>query len=86
MKLNKKVLIKNNPLKISSPGQLKLHYSPGIPIRLNVKKVRNNEAFLLIKKKRTTSSNHYFLSKKSHFLSNIDDYSSFLELIIVFWL
>ena len=64
--LNKKVIINNNPSKISSPGQLKLHYSPGIPIRLNVKKVRNNEAFLLIKKKRTTSSNHYFLSKKGN--------------------
>ena len=29
--LNKKVIIKNNPSKISTPGQSKLHYSPGIP-------------------------------------------------------
>ena len=36
--LNKKIIINNNPSKISSPGQFKLHYSPGIPIRLNVKK------------------------------------------------
>ena len=36
--LNKKVTLNNNPLKIISPGQLKLHYSPGIPIRLNFKK------------------------------------------------
>ena len=50
--LDKKVVINNSPSKISSPGQLKLHYSPGIPIRLNVKKVKNNEAHLLIKKKR----------------------------------
>ena len=64
--LSKKVLISNNPSKISSPGQFKLHYSPGIPIRLNAKKVRNNEAYLLIKKKRTTNSNHYFLSKKGN--------------------
>ena len=27
-----------NPKKISAPGQLKLHYSPGLPIKLNVKK------------------------------------------------
>ncbi len=27
--LNKKMIIKNNPSKISSPGQFKLHYSPG---------------------------------------------------------
>ena len=36
--LNKKIQININPRKISFPGQLKLHYSPGIPIRLNVKK------------------------------------------------
>jgi L-threonylcarbamoyladenylate synthase len=62
--LNEKIIINNNPSKISSPGQLKLHYSPGIPIRLNVKKVKDNEAYLLIKKKRVINSNHYFLSKK----------------------
>ena len=51
--LNKKVLINNNPLKISSPGQFKLHYSPGIPVRLNVKKVKKGEAFLLMQKKKS---------------------------------
>ena len=48
--LNKKIILKTNPLKISSPGQFKLHYSPGIPIRLNVKKINKQEAYLLIKK------------------------------------
>ena len=62
--LDEKIIINNNPSKISSPGQLKLHYSPGIPIRLNVKKVKNGEAYLLIKEKRVTNSNYYFLSKK----------------------
>ena len=61
--LNKKVLINNNPLKISSPGQFKLHYSPGIPVRLNVKKVKKGEAFLLMQKKRIDKSNYFFLSK-----------------------
>ena len=64
--LNKKVVVNNNPSKVSSPGQFKLHYSPGIPIRLNVKKVRNNEAYLLIKKKKVTNSNYYFLSKRGN--------------------
>ena len=64
--LNKKVLINNNPTKISTPGQLKIHYSPGIPIRLNVKKIKNDEAYLLIKKKRETKSNYYYLSKKGN--------------------
>ena len=62
--LNKKILIDNNSKKISFPGQFKLHYSPGIPIRLNVKKIKQNEAFLLITKKKENKSNYYFLSKK----------------------
>lgn len=31
---------------ISSPGQLKKHYSPDIPIRLNVKSIKKNEVLL----------------------------------------
>ena len=62
--LKKKILININPSKISVPGQSKVHYSPGIPIRLNVKKVNKNEAFLLIKKNKIYKSNFYFLSKK----------------------
>ena len=62
--LNKKIKVQNNPSKISAPGQFKLHYSPGIPIRLNVKKVGDNEAYILIRKKEVAKSNYYFLSKK----------------------
>ena len=62
--LKKSFLIDNNPKKISSPGQLKLHYSPGIPIRLNAKKNKNYEAFLLISRKKENKSNYFFLSKK----------------------
>ena len=51
-------------MKISAPGQFKLHYSPGIPIRLNAKKIKNNEACIMIKKTNLTKSNFYFLSKK----------------------
>ena len=61
--LNKKIKINTNPIKISSPGQFKLHYSPGIPIRLNVKKIKESEAYILIKKKGKIKSNYYFLSK-----------------------
>ena len=61
--LNKKITIYNNPLKISSPGQFKLHYSPGIPIRLNVKKINKEEAYLSIKKMRQKKTNFYFLSR-----------------------
>jgi len=64
--LNKKIIINNNSSKISAPGQLKLHYSPGIPIRLNVNKARDNEAYLLIKKKKLKQFNHFFLSKEGN--------------------
>ena len=62
--LKKKIIVNNNPSKISVPGQLKLHYSPGIPIRLNVRKIKDEEAYLLIKKKKKIKPNYYFLSKK----------------------
>ena len=62
--LNKEIRINNRSLKISAPGQFKLHYSPGIPIRLNAKKIKNNEACIAIKKNNLVKSNFYFLSKK----------------------
>ena len=45
------------------PGQSKLHYSPGLPIRINVKKPRSNEAYILIKNKKVTKKNYFYLSK-----------------------
>ena len=62
--LKKKISINTNPSKISAPGQLRIHYSPGIPIRLDFKKIKKDEAFLLIKKNKINKTNYYFLSKK----------------------
>ena len=62
--LNQKVKIKNNPLKITAPGQYKLHYSPGIPLKMNVKKAKDNEAYILFKRIKKSKPNYYFLSKK----------------------
>ena len=64
--LNKKIKIYNMPSKISSPGQFKLHYSPGIPIRLNVKNINEKEAFLSIKELKQSKPNYYFLSKNGN--------------------
>ena len=64
--LKKKIIISNNPSKVSSPGQLKIHYSPGIPIRLNVKKTNKKEAYLSIKKMKQNKPNFYFLSKNGN--------------------
>ena len=52
--------------KITMPGQGKVHYSPGIPIRLNVKKPNINEAFMLIKKRKLSDKNYYYLSKRKN--------------------
>jgi len=64
--LKKRIIINNNPSEVSSPGQFKLHYSPGLPIRLNVKKINKDEAYLLIKKMKQNRSNFYFLSKNGN--------------------
>jgi L-threonylcarbamoyladenylate synthase len=63
--LKKKVLVKTNSKKKIAPGQFPLHYSPGIPLRINVTKPKMNEAFVLIKKRKTRSKNYYYLSKKN---------------------
>ena len=52
--------------KIIMPGQEKTHYSPGIPIRLNIKKPKLDEAFILIKKRKSSAKNFYYLSKKKN--------------------
>ena len=64
--LKKKISININPSKILAPGQLRMHYSPGIPIRLNVKKIKKDEAFLSIKKSKINKTSNYFLSKKGN--------------------
>ena len=66
-----KVFIKNKKLKhikknIVVPGQGKVHYSPGIPIRLNIRKPKKQEAFILIKKRKYSKKNFYYLSKKNN--------------------
>ena len=61
--LKKKILINTNLKNKISPGLFPLHYSPGIPLRTNIKKPKKNEAFLLIKKRKSNLKNYYYLSK-----------------------
>lgn len=63
--LNKKVILNINPKKKIAPGQSHLHYSPGIPLKINVKKPKKEDAFLLIKKRKDTFKNYYYLTKKN---------------------
>jgi len=64
--LKTRLKFKNKKKKIIVPGQGKIHYSPGIPIRLNVKKPKQYEAFMLIKKKKLSDKNFYYLSKTNN--------------------
>ena len=64
--LAQKINININPKNKISPGQSLLHYSPGIPLRTNVKKPKKNEAFILIKKRKINLSNYYYLSKNNN--------------------
>ena len=59
-----KININIDPKKKIAPGQSRLHYSPGIPLKMNVKKPEKNTAFILIKKRKVKSKNYYYLSTK----------------------
>ena len=43
-----------------------MHYSPGIPVRLNAKKNYQNEAYILIKKRKKLDKNYFYISKTSN--------------------
>jgi L-threonylcarbamoyladenylate synthase len=64
--LDFKISISINPKKKIAPGQSRLHYSPGLPLRMNVIKPKNDEAFIMIKKKKTKLKNHFFLTTKNN--------------------
>ena len=61
-----KLNIAINPKKKIAPGQSRLHYSPGIPLRMNIKKSKNDEAFILIKKRKTKFKNYFYLTTKNN--------------------
>ena len=54
-----------NPKKKISPGQSRLHYSPGIPLKMNAVKANNDVAFMLIKRKKSRLKNYFYLSVKN---------------------
>ena len=60
-----KLNITINSKKKITPGQSRLHYSPGIPLRMNIIKPKNNEAFIIIKKRKTKLKNYFYLTTKN---------------------
>ena len=67
--------------KIVSPGQEKIHYSPEIPIRLNVKISKKGEAFILIKKRKLYSKSFFYLSKNNNLRESAKNLYKTLRLI-----
>ena len=61
-----KININNNPKKKNAPGQSLLHYSPGIPLRMNILNPKTDEAYIKIKKRKVKLKNHFYLSTKSN--------------------
>jgi len=61
LKIRIKENSKNNLIK--SPGMLKKHYSPGIPILINQKKYDGKSAFIYLGKKYKNQKNFFSLSK-----------------------
>ena len=61
-----KLNIAINSNKKITPGQSLLHYSPGIPLRMNIIKPKNNEAFIITKKRKTKLKNYFYLSTKNN--------------------
>tara|TARA_Y100000590_G_scaffold441710_1_gene568836 strand:+ start:167 stop:1123 length:957 start_codon:yes stop_codon:yes gene_type:complete len=64
--LGKKIKINKKSKNIKSPGQLKLHYSPGIPVRFTGKSSGKKEAFIGFGKKFKIGKNCFNLSKKGN--------------------
>jgi len=64
--LNESVGDKKITKKPYSPGQLKLHYSPGIPVKMNKKYPEKNGAFIGFGKKFRKGKNQFNLSKNGN--------------------
>ncbi len=65
----KKILRKNFSNKkttLKSPGMLKKHYSPGIPIIIGQKPKNFNQAYIVFGKKHKKTKNNYNLSQKGN--------------------
>ena len=79
--LKKKILINTISKNKIAPGQFPLHYSPGIPLRINVEKPKKDEAFVLIKKRKVTHKNYYYLDKKNNLKKSAKNLYSILRKI-----
>ena len=64
--LKNKISLRKKSKNFIVPGQGKVHYSPGIKVRLNVQNPKLHEAFILIKKRNFNGNDYFYLSKKNN--------------------
>jgi L-threonylcarbamoyladenylate synthase len=64
--LGLKLKFNNSVKKFTYPGQGKIHYSPHIPIRLNIRNPKKDEAFILIKKRKKIDKNFFYITKNKN--------------------
>ena len=62
--LKKKIIFQKKIKRINSPGLLKKHYSPGIPIKMNCKRRDDNAAFIVFGRRYKDNKNIFNLSSK----------------------
>ena len=62
--LKRKISIGGNSSEIKAPGQLRFHYYPGIPVEMNKKYAKKNQALIGFGKNFKRAKNHFNLSKK----------------------
>ena len=79
--LNRKTSIGHSSKIIKAPGMLKRHYSPGIPMKLNQKKAKDNEAFIVFGKKYKKGKNIFNLSSKANLIEAAKNLYKTLRLI-----
>ncbi len=60
-----KLSLSKKKIGLKSPGMLKKHYSPGIPVILGKKPKKQSHAFIVFGKKYKNNDNYFNLSKKS---------------------
>ena len=64
--LKLKIKKNSNKSKIKSPGMLKKHYSPGLPVLINQKKIDKKSAFIYLGNNFKNKRNFFSLSKSSN--------------------
>tara|TARA_Y100000590_G_scaffold210161_1_gene238087 strand:- start:219 stop:1175 length:957 start_codon:yes stop_codon:yes gene_type:complete len=64
--LKKKIILKKKTKIIKAPGQLKLHYYPGIPVLMNKKYPKKNGAFITLGTRFKKEKNNFNLSKNNN--------------------